>query len=57
MLVPLYLELANGRVVNLGHAPMVGNTTIEQKLPIKGLKDTPRRAMLNYYDDVLSAEK
>ena len=57
MLVPIYLELANGRVVNLGHAPMVGNTTTAQKVPIKGLKDTPARAMINYFDDVLASEK
>jgi aminopeptidase N len=41
MLVPIYLELANGRMVNLGHAQMVGNTTLEQKIPIRGLKDVP----------------
>jgi hypothetical protein len=55
MLVPIYLELANGNVVFLGRARLVGSTTTtEQKVPFKGLKDTPRRAMLNYYDDVLA---
>jgi aminopeptidase N len=55
MLVPIYLELADGRIVNLGRARITGNTTIEQKMPIKGLKDKPRHAMLNYYDDVLAS--
>jgi len=57
MLVPIYLELANGRIVNLGHARMIGNTSMEEQIPIKGLKDTPQRAMLNYYNDVLSSDK
>ena len=55
MLVPIYLELADGRVVNLGRARMIGDKTIEQKVPIKGLKDKPRRALLNYMDDVLAS--
>jgi hypothetical protein len=55
MLVPIYLELADGRVMHLGRARVNGNTSIEQKIPLKGLKDTPKRALLNYYDDVLAA--
>ncbi len=54
MLVPLYLELGNGRIVRLGAAAMTGNTTVEQKVPL-GLKEKPKRAMLNYFDDVLCA--
>jgi aminopeptidase N len=55
MLVPIYLKLADGRTVNLGRARMIGNTSMEQKTPIKGLKEKPQRAMLNYMDDVLSS--
>jgi hypothetical protein len=55
MLVPIYLELADGRTVNLGRARMIGNKTVEEKVPIKGLKDKPRRALLNYMDDVLAS--
>lgn len=54
MLVPLYLELADGRVIQLGRANMTGNKTMEQKIPLKGLKEKPRRAFLNYMADVLS---
>jgi len=54
MLVPLYFEFADGRVASIGRVALVGNTSQEAKIPIKGLKDTPRRAMLNYYDDVLA---
>jgi aminopeptidase N len=55
MLVPIYLELADGRVMRLGRVRMAGNTTVDQKIPLKGLKDTPKRALLNYYDDVLAS--
>jgi hypothetical protein len=55
MLVPVYLELADGRVAFLGRVTLAGNTSTGGKVPLKGLKDPPRRAMLNYYDDVLAA--
>ncbi len=55
MLVPVYLELANGNVVFLGRVTLVGNNSTEAKVPLKGIKDTPHRAMLNYYDDVLAS--
>jgi hypothetical protein len=55
MLVPVYLELANGSIAFLGRVRLVGNTSTEGKIPLKGIKDTPHRAMLNYYDDVLAS--
>jgi aminopeptidase N len=55
MLVPIYLELADGKVYFLGRARFTGNATVEQKVPLKGLKEKPRRAMINYYDDVLAS--
>ena len=55
MLVPLYLELADGNMFFLGRARISGNTSIEQKIPLKGLKTKPRSAALNYYDDVLAS--
>lgn len=56
MPVPIYIELANGRIVRLGSAIMKGNTTQQTKIPLTNLKQRPKRAMLNYYYDVLSAE-
>jgi aminopeptidase N len=53
MLVPLYLELPNGRIARLGSARMSGSNSIEQHVPIRGLKEKPKRAMIAYYDDVL----
>ncbi|HKM85455.1 MAG TPA: M1 family aminopeptidase [Terriglobales bacterium] len=55
MIVPVYLELIDGRAVNLGRARLVGNTSVEQKVPMKGLKDVPKRALVNYNDDVLAS--
>ncbi len=55
MLVPLYLEMADANIVFLGRARLTGNTSIEQKVSLKGLKTKPRRALINYYDDVLAS--
>jgi peptidase M1-like protein len=55
MLVPIYLELADGGMLFLGRAKLAGNNSVEQKVPLKGLKAKPRRALLNYYDDVLAS--
>jgi peptidase M1-like protein len=55
MLVPIYLELGDGRIVLLGHASVNGNSSVEQKVPLKGLKDTPKRALVNYNYDVLAS--
>ena len=54
MPVPIYLEPANGRVVRLGSTVLAGNSNAEQTITLTGLKDTPKRAMINYYDDVLA---
>jgi aminopeptidase N len=55
MLVPIYLELADGRMVNLGRTRLMGNSSVEEKVPLKGLKDPPKRAVLNYNYDVLAS--
>ena len=55
MLVPIYLEMPDGKLFSLGRARMLGNTNLEQKVPLKGLKDSPKRAAVNYYFDVLAA--
>src|SRR5271165_3061957 len=55
MLVPIYLELANGNIARLGSATVGGNFTVDQTVTLNGLKQQPKRAMINYYDDVLAA--
>jgi hypothetical protein len=57
MLVPIYLELADGRTIQLGRARLTGNTTLEQKIALKGVKEKPHRALVNYFDDVLASAK
>jgi hypothetical protein len=54
MLVPLYFELPD-RTIMLGRVRLVGNTSVEQKIPIRGLKTAPKRALVNYNDDVLAS--
>ena len=55
MVVPVYLELDDGRIVFLGRLRIVGNSSGTAKVPLKGLKAKPRRALINYYDDVLAS--
>ena len=55
MLIPIYLELADGRTVFMGRARMQGNASIDQKVPLKGVKDAPHRAMINHNADVLAS--
>ncbi len=54
MLIPMYLELNNGKVFLMGHAAMTGNISAEGKVPLGQLKDAVKRASINYYDDVLA---
>jgi len=54
MLVPIYLELTNGMSF-LGRVRLTGNSTFDQKIPLRGLKETPKRAVTSYYDDVLAS--
>jgi hypothetical protein len=51
-LVPVYLELANGKIARLGSATLKGNSTVEQTVPLG--KAVAKRAILAYYDDVLA---
>jgi aminopeptidase N len=55
MSVPIYLELADGRTVGVAHARMIGNTSIEGKIPFKGSKSPPKRALVNFNYDVLAS--
>jgi len=53
MLVPVYVEMADGAIGFLGRLKMIGNAPVELKIPLNGLKTKPRRALVNYLDDVL----
>jgi hypothetical protein len=54
MLVPIYLEMNDGRLLTLGRARLLGNTGLEQTVMLRGWKEKPKRAMVNYYNDVLA---
>jgi hypothetical protein len=54
MLVPIYLEMDDGRILALGRAHVAGSSFVEDKAPLTGLKVKPKRALLSYYDDVLA---
>ena len=54
MPLPIYLELADGRIVRMGTIPVFGNKTVEQTVPLNGIQ-APKRAMLSYNYDVLGA--
>jgi hypothetical protein len=53
MVIPLYLETNEGKVIRLGGARLVGNRSVEQDFPLKGLNGKPKRMVAAYYDDVL----
>jgi hypothetical protein len=55
MLVPVYVESDDGRLFFLGRAHLTGNTTLEQKIPLRGFKGKLRQITLNYFDDVLAS--
>ncbi len=57
MLVPIYVELSSGKMLRLGQARIAGNSSVEQTIPLEGVKDLPKRAVLNYMDDVLCTQE
>jgi hypothetical protein len=53
MLVPLYLETKDGRILRIATLPMTGNTTIDKTVQLPKELNA-KRALLNAYEDVLS---
>lgn len=53
MLMPIYLDLGGGKIARLGSATLSGNNSVEGHVPLKGVKEKPKGAMVAYYDDVL----
>ena len=56
MLVPIYLEFANGRVLRIGVVHVTGSKTLEQTARIPNIPGNITRVSINYYYDVLSTE-
>jgi len=55
-LMPVYLELSDGRVVRAGSVAINGLITAEQSVPLPKSAVTVKRAMINYNYDVLCIE-
>jgi len=56
MIVPVYIELASGKVVKLGSSLLAGNTTKTEHVDLgaMGLKEMPKKMYINYYNDILA---
>jgi hypothetical protein len=56
MLVPIYLEMTDGKILRMGAVSITGATTIDRTVPLPRMASPPKRAMINYFYDVLSTE-
>jgi aminopeptidase N len=56
MPVPLYLELADGKVLRLGAINVTGDKTIDQTVQLPKLPSPVKRVVINYFYDVLSTD-
>jgi hypothetical protein len=57
MLVPIYIELADGKVIHLGSANITGDTTMEKSLQLPKLSAAIKKVSINYNYDVLCTDK
>jgi Peptidase family M1 domain len=56
MLVPIYIELADGRTLRLGEVAILGNSAAEQTVPMSKPPAPIKRVMIDYMHDVLALE-
>jgi len=56
MPVPIYIELADGKVIRLGSANIIGDTTMEKTFQLPKLPAPVKRVTINYYYDVLCTD-
>jgi len=56
MMVPIYLEMNDGKVVRAGAITITGSKTIEQTVQLPKLSVPVKRALINHFYDVLSVE-
>jgi len=56
MLVPFYLELADGKVIRLGSIAMKGNDSSEHSINLPKLPAAIKRTTIDYFYDVLATE-
>lgn len=56
MLVPVYIELADGKVIRLGSGTIAGQQTIEQNMQLPKLPAAIKKVLINYNYDVLCTD-
>jgi aminopeptidase N len=56
MLVPIYLELTDGRLIRIGAIHVTGSTTLDQTVSLPKLPAPVKRVTISYMYDVLSTE-
>jgi hypothetical protein len=56
MLVPIYLEFTNGKVIRIGAVQVTGSSTLDQTVNLPKLPGQVKRVSINYFYDVLSTE-
>ncbi len=56
MLVPIYLETADGKFLRLGSVTIHGSKTVEQTVQLPKFPSPVKRALIDYNYDVLSTE-
>lgn len=54
MLVPLYVQLENGKVMELGKVSVFGSATVEKTVTLPKMASPVKKMELNYNSDVLS---
>jgi aminopeptidase N len=53
MIVPLYLQMADGKMIHFAGLTMHGNATFEQQIPLGKLVGTPKAIVMDAYADIL----
>lgn len=56
MLIPIYVEFADGKVMKLGNATIVGDSEAEKTVQLPKLTTAIKKVSINYYYDVLCTE-
>jgi len=54
VLMPVYLQLEDGRIARIFDIPMKGDITAEHTVKLGKLPSPAKRLMINYYNDILS---
>jgi len=56
MLVPMYLELEDGKAMRLGSATLIGNSSVEKTIQLPKLSSPVKKFSINYNYDVLCTD-